>query len=131
MASQLVTLGQGKSNLVAAIPSLHAGLTMLLALFMWPRVKALGKTLYMGYALAMAFALVYSAEHYIFDIVLGWALAAAVIAAYRFVDWKWLIPRQKRREEAAAAGAAAGPATPSADSSDDEDPDAEKVTTHA
>ncbi|WP_168698767.1 phosphatase PAP2 family protein [Gordonia paraffinivorans] len=131
MASQLVTLGQGKSNLVAAIPSLHAGLTMLLALFMWPRVKALGKTLYMGYALAMAFALVYSAEHYIFDIVLGWALAAAVIAAYRFIDWKWLIPRQKRREEAAAAGAAAGPATPPADSSDDEDPDAEKVTTHA
>ncbi|MEO9326359.1 phosphatase PAP2 family protein [Gordonia sp. B21] len=153
MASQIVTIGQTKSNLVAAIPSLHAGLTMLLALFMWPRVKALGKTLYMGYAFAMAFALIYTAEHYVFDIVLGWALAAAVIAAYRLIDWKWLIPRQRRR--AAASGAEAGDAEngharvgvtksaatssdksaatssdkSAAAASDDEDPDAEKVST--
>jgi len=124
MASQLVTLGQGKSNLVAAIPSLHAGLTMLLALFMWPRVKALGKTLFMGYALAMAFALIYTAEHYIFDILLGWGLAAGVIAAYRIIDRKYLIPRQKRLAAEAEAEAAEV-------ESDSEDPDAEKVSTPA
>ncbi len=126
-ASNLVTLGQGKSNLVAAIPSLHAGLTMLLALFMWPRVKALAKTLFMGYAFAMAFALVYTAEHYVFDIVLGWALAAAVIAVYQIVDRKYLIPRRKRlAAEAEAAGSdAAGT------ESEREDPDAEKVLTPA
>ena len=95
-ASQLFTMAQGKSNLVAAIPSLHAGLTMLLALFMWPRVKALGKTLFMAYPFAMAFALVFTAEHYVIDILLGWALAASVIAVCRWVDRRWLIPRQQR-----------------------------------
>ncbi|ACY23557.1 phosphoesterase PA-phosphatase related protein [Gordonia bronchialis DSM 43247] len=98
MASSLVEVGQGKSNLVAAIPSLHAGLSMLLALFMWPRVKALGKTLFMAYPLAMAFALVYTAEHYVFDILLGWGLAAIVIAAYHVIDRTWLIPRRERHE---------------------------------
>ncbi|MET9202159.1 phosphatase PAP2 family protein [Gordonia sp. NPDC003585] len=102
VASSLVEVGQGKSNLVAAIPSLHAGLSMLLALFMWPRVKALGKVLFMAYPLAMAFALVYTAEHYVFDILLGWGLAAIVIVAYRVADRTWLIPRQKRLAEEAA-----------------------------
>ena len=69
---------------------------MLLALFMWPRVKALGKTLFMAYPLAMAFALVFTAEHYVIDILLGWALAASVIAVCRWVDRRWLIPRQER-----------------------------------
>ena len=94
---------------------------MLLALFMWPRVKALGKTLFMGYALAMAFALVYTAEHYIFDIVLGWLLAAAVIATYQIIDRKILLPRQRRRaaEEAAA------------ESGDDRRPDDARASTTA
>nr|WP_245555802.1 phosphatase PAP2 family protein [Gordonia soli] len=104
-ASNLLQLGQGKANLVAAIPSLHAGLTMLLALFMWPRVKALGKTLFMGYALTMAFALVFTGEHYVIDILLGWGLAAAVILTYRIVDARWLTPRARRRKAAAEADA--------------------------
>lgn len=86
VASNLVEVGQGKSNLVAAIPSLHAGLTMLLALFMWPRVKALGRTLFVGYAVIMAFTLVYTGEHYVLDIVLGWVLAAIVVTVCRLVD---------------------------------------------
>jgi membrane-associated phospholipid phosphatase len=72
-------------------------LTMLLALFMWPRVKALGRTLFMGYALAMAFTLVYTAEHYVFDIILGWGLAAFVILVANIVDKRWLTPRAERR----------------------------------
>ncbi|UVF80717.1 phosphatase PAP2 family protein [Gordonia mangrovi] len=106
-ASTLVEVGQGKANLVAAIPSLHAGLTMLLALFMWPRVKALGRTLFMGYAVAMAFTLVYTAEHYVFDIVLGWGLAAFVIFVARVIDRKWLIPRNERRQREQSAQEAA------------------------
>lgn len=96
VASNLIEVGQGKANLVAAIPSLHAGLTMLLALFMWPRVKALGRTLFLGYALAMAFTLVYTAEHYVFDVLLGWALAAAVVFGYTLIDRRILMPRQAR-----------------------------------
>lgn len=91
-ASTLISVGQSKANLVAAIPSLHAGLTMLLALFMWPRVRALGRTLFMGYAVVMAFTLVYTGEHYVFDILAGWGLAAAVIA----VQYLYLRRRRKR-----------------------------------
>ena len=110
VASNLIEVGQGKANLVAAIPSLHAGLTMLLALFMWPRVKALGKTLFMGYAFAMAFTLVYTAEHYVFDILLGWALAAFVIAVYTLIDRRFILPRQRRRAEQESAEQESGAA---------------------
>ncbi|GAA4751499.1 phosphatase PAP2 family protein [Gordonia alkaliphila] len=96
-ASKLIKGGQGQSNLVAAIPSLHAGLTMMLALFMWPRTKALGRTMFMGYALVMAFALMYTAEHYFFDILLGWLLAALVVGTVALIDNKWIQPRNRRR----------------------------------
>ena len=33
----------------------------------------------MAYPLIMAFTLVYTAEHYVVDILLGWALAAVVV----------------------------------------------------
>ncbi|WP_432211723.1 phosphatase PAP2 family protein [Gordonia aichiensis] len=98
LVMRAINIGQAKSNLVAAIPSLHAGLTMILALFMWPRTRWLGRTMFMGYAWAMAFALVYTAEHYVFDILLGWGLAGAVYTAYRVVDARLIAPRHARRE---------------------------------
>lgn len=117
VAQNLIQVGQGKSNLVAAIPSLHAGLTMMLALFMWPRTKALGRTMFMGYAWLMAFTLVYTAEHYVFDILLGWGIAAAVVGTVTWVDRRYIGPRNLRREaereaereEAVAAALAEGP----------------------
>jgi PAP2 superfamily protein len=67
-------------NTVAAMPSLHAGYPFMLLLFFWPagwRVRAaLG-----AYTLAMGFALVYGGEHFVADIVAGWALAALAFAA--------------------------------------------------
>ena len=90
---------------------------MMLALFMWPRTKALGRTLFMGYALVMAFALVYTAEHYVFDIILGWGLAAAVVGTVTWVDKRYVQPRRQarrddeeaEREEAVAEAVAEGP----------------------
>jgi membrane-associated phospholipid phosphatase len=37
----------------------------------------------------MAFTLVYSGEHYVSDILLGWLYAAAVIAAVAWVRRRW------------------------------------------
>jgi hypothetical protein len=65
------------SNPVAALPSLHAALPMLAAVVLWGRRRWLDALLGC-YVLAMAWALVYGGEHFLFDIWLGWAYALAV-----------------------------------------------------
>src|SRR5262245_21262696 len=62
-------------NDVAAIPSLHAAYPLMIALCFWRRSGAATKAVLVLYALAMAAALVYTGEHYVFDIVLGWLYA--------------------------------------------------------
>jgi hypothetical protein len=47
----------------------------------------------------MAFTLVYTAEHYVFDILLGWALAAVVVVGVNVVD-KQLTVRNKHKRDA-------------------------------
>jgi hypothetical protein len=79
-ASALVDQGQASVNLVAAIPSLHAGLTAAVAAFLWTRVARMWRPLLVAYVLVMAFTLVYTAEHFVVDILLGWVLAVVVMA---------------------------------------------------
>ncbi|GAB5898375.1 phosphatase PAP2 family protein [Mycolicibacterium mageritense] len=80
-AAALIDQGQASVNLVAAIPSLHAGLTAAVAAFLWNRVNRGWRPVLVAYVLIMAFTLVYTAEHYVIDILLGWALAAVVVTA--------------------------------------------------
>jgi hypothetical protein len=80
-ATALLDQGQASVNLVAAIPSLHAGMTAAVAMFLWNRVHKGWRPLLVIYPLVMAFTLVYTAEHYVVDILLGWALAVVVILA--------------------------------------------------
>jgi len=68
------------ANNVAAIPSLHAAFTMLIALYLAGKRRSPLRHLLWLYPLAMAFALVYSAEHYVTDILIGWLYAFAVYA---------------------------------------------------
>jgi hypothetical protein len=104
-AGALVNSGQASVNLVAAIPSLHAALTAMISIFLWRRVRRGWRPLLVAYPLAMAFVLVYSAEHFVVDIVLGWALAAAVSVLLGFLDSWW----SRRRASTSAAGALAQP----------------------
>jgi membrane-associated phospholipid phosphatase len=88
-ASALIDQGQSSVNLVAAIPSLHAGLTLAVAAFLWHRVSRKWQPLLVAYVLVMAFTLVYTAEHYVVDILLGWLLAAMVLLfSWRFEAWR-------------------------------------------
>lgn len=80
-ATALIDQGQASVNLVAAIPSLHAALTAAVAAFLWNRVNRGWRPLLVAYPLIMAFTLVYTAEHYVIDILLGWALAGVVLFA--------------------------------------------------
>ena len=81
------------ANAVAAVPSLHAAFPMLILLFFWPTVGWAMRTFIGAYVVAMGFVLVYSGEHYVFDILLGWAYAAATMLA---VDWVARVRRRRR-----------------------------------
>jgi hypothetical protein len=85
-ASMLIDWGQASVNEVAAIPSLHAAVAALVAMFLWRRMHWRWRPLLAAYALVMAFALVYSAEHYVVDILLGWTLAAMVLIVVGYCE---------------------------------------------
>lgn len=88
-ASALLDQGQASVNLVAAIPSMHAGMSAAIAAFLWHRVHRGWRPLLVAYPLVMAFTLVYTAEHFVVDILLGWAFAAAAIVALgRYDAWR-------------------------------------------
>lgn len=72
--------GARYANDVAAVPSLHAAYALLITLFLWPLVRWRWRVPLAAYPLAMAFALVYTAEHYVVDVLLGWAYAVAAFA---------------------------------------------------
>ena len=78
IAGQIVSLGQGVVNQVAAIPSLHAGMAILISIFFWRRSGIRMRVLLIIYSLGMVFTLVYGGEHYIFDAFLGGVYAFAV-----------------------------------------------------
>ena len=77
-AGELVSLGQGMANDVAALPSLHAGMTATISLYFWPRVRRSVRPFLIVYMLFMLFTLVYGAEHYVIDALVGFAYAVLV-----------------------------------------------------
>lgn len=73
--------GVNLANDLAAFPSLHEGMTILLSIMLWRRVRPVFRTVLVAYPLVMAFSLVYLGEHYVSDLVAGAALTAAVCYA--------------------------------------------------
>lgn len=78
----LFSTGQASVNLVAAVPSLHAAFTALVAMFLWPRFRRGWRLVLAAYPLAMGFTLVATGEHYVVDLILGWLYASAVMVAW-------------------------------------------------
>jgi hypothetical protein len=77
---------------VAAVPSLHAAYPLLLVLFFW---KSAGRWRWLLalYPLAMGFTLVYTGEHFVIDVLLGWLYASVV-----FVVGNRLFDRYEQRK---------------------------------
>jgi membrane-associated phospholipid phosphatase len=100
---ELLERGQdGGANPVAAMPSLHFGFAVLIALFIGCRMRSRWRWLLALYPVAMGFALVYLGEHWVLDLVAGLVYAvAAHLAMFRIEAW-WL----RRR---ALAGPPVGP----------------------
>jgi membrane-associated phospholipid phosphatase len=72
--NSLFERGSQYANPVAAVPSLHAAYSLLIVMFLWRYAGRFAPLLAL-YPLAMAFALMYFAEHYLSDILLGWMYA--------------------------------------------------------
>jgi membrane-associated phospholipid phosphatase len=90
-------------NAVAAMPSLHAAVAFLVALYAVQRLTSRWRWLFMLYPLTMSFALVYLGEHYVTDVLAGAACAAAVAAACT----AWERRRDRRRALAPTRGSRA------------------------
>jgi membrane-associated phospholipid phosphatase len=84
--------GQSYANNVAAMPSLHAGYALLVTLYLWRLVPRWGRALLAAYPPAMAFALVYSGEHYVVDCLAGWVYATVAFVAVNL----WFERRSRR-----------------------------------
>jgi len=79
------TLDRGAAvlNAVAAMPSLHAGLSLLVALWFTRNAKRWIRMIALLYPLAMTTALVYFGEHYVIDCIIGFAV---VMTAWKIAD---------------------------------------------
>lgn len=93
-AGRVIQKGQGTVNPFAAIPSLHSAEALLVSVFLWKFVSKWWRPILVAYPLAMCFTLVYSGEHYLIDVLLGWALVGlALYVGLRLADRKgWRNP---------------------------------------
>jgi membrane-associated phospholipid phosphatase len=77
-AGNLLDEGQVASNAVAAMPSLHTAYAAIIMLFVIDATSSRWRWLVIAYPVLMGLALVYLAEHYVIDVVLGVVYAFAV-----------------------------------------------------
>jgi membrane-associated phospholipid phosphatase len=89
VAGHVIDKGQRSVNLVAAIPSLHAAYAALVGVVLWPRCRRLTRVVLVAYALGMGFTLVLSGEHYVVDVLAGWACVALVCVALSAAERWW------------------------------------------
>ncbi len=109
-AGALLDQGQAKVNLVAAVPSLHTAYAVLVLLFFWPVLTRTLRALLACYPLLMGMILVYSGEHYVVDVLLGWGCAVMVAFGVGLGERAWRryrradVPRRSAAEQSLVAG---------------------------
>jgi PAP2 superfamily protein len=82
-AGTIAENGYAFANNVAAVPSLHAAFSLLVAITLWQMTSRRWlKALIALYPLAMAFAVIYTGEHYVTDVLLGWTYTSAIVFAW-------------------------------------------------
>ncbi len=100
--------GNSFDNNVAAMPSLHGAYPMLICLFFWKGSSVRKRVLLAAYPICMAFSLVYTGEHFVTDILVGWIYAAATVyVGSRLLD-RW--EARRIRKHLVATGKESPPA---------------------
>jgi len=108
-AAAIFDRGSSFSNEVAALPSLHTAYPVLILCFFWSRGGWV-RNLCLAYAVAMSVMLVYTGEHYVFDVILGWIYAIVVFFAVKAIRGR--LARRRDRKESEADLGEANPAFP-------------------
>jgi membrane-associated phospholipid phosphatase len=83
------------SNPVAAMPSLHTAYAMMAVAFFLPVVRKRWWPVLLAYPIAMTFTLVYSGEHYVIDVLVGWLYVAATFLLVGMAERLWSKPTVK------------------------------------
>jgi membrane-associated phospholipid phosphatase len=78
------------SNPVAAMPSLHTAYALMAVAFFLPVVRKRWWPLLLAYPLAMTFTLVYSGEHYVIDVLVGWLYVGVTFLLVGVAERVWL-----------------------------------------
>ncbi len=86
IAQDVLELGQRTANVVAAIPSLHVGYTVLVAWALWPKARRVGRAVLVAYPVVMSFVLVLTGEHYLVDLLIGGVYVAAVVMVWDRIE---------------------------------------------
>jgi len=89
IAKHVLEMGQRTANVVAAIPSLHAGYTLLVAWALWPTARRALRAVLCLYVLGMGFVLVLTGEHYVTDILIGWLYVAFTVWGWDRIEGWW------------------------------------------
>jgi|SRR5580658_7328452 hypothetical protein len=92
----IFTGGDKFDNNIAAMPSLHGGYPMLICLFFWKAASFRKRILLAAYPICMAFSLVYTGEHFVIDIFMGWLYAAATVYFGTKLLDRWAARRQRK-----------------------------------
>ncbi|MCW3840882.1 phosphatase PAP2 family protein [Micromonospora yasonensis] len=95
-AGNLLNAGQIASNPVAAMPSLHTAFALFVVLFFLRSVRKRWWPLLLAYPLAMTFTLIYSGEHYLIDVLVGWAYVGMTYLVVGLVERWWAAYRARR-----------------------------------
>jgi hypothetical protein len=84
------------ANPVAAMPSLHTAYALFIVAFFLPVVRRRWWPLLLAYPLAMTFTLVYSGEHYMIDVLVGWAYVGVTYTLVGLAEWGYRRYRARR-----------------------------------
>jgi membrane-associated phospholipid phosphatase len=92
------------ANPVAAMPSLHTAFALFVAVFFVSQVARKWWPLLLSYPLAMAITLIYTGEHYLIDVLAGWAYAFVTFLVVGLGERWWRRRSARRRPSTDPAG---------------------------
>jgi len=105
IAGRWIDKGQQTVNVVAAVPSLHAGYAALVAVFFWPRLRPGLRPLLLIHPALMLFTIVWGGEHYVSDALVAYVFVALAFVVCGYAEGAWA----KWRAGRAFAGPAVEP----------------------